>query len=97
MHFELAFSNVILNKEYPIAITHILPNQWIVNGNYDTEEGAKKIEDCIKTIIGGVDGMVFHGNLKSVYKNKCKEVGEKLEIPVFKHKILKEVKNLPIW
>lgn len=90
VHFESAFSKAILDKENPIAITHILPNQWIVTGNYDTEEGAEKIETCIKTIIGGVDGIVFHDNLKSVYKNKCKEVGEKLGIPVFKHKTLKK-------
>ncbi|AVD36305.1 D-aminoacyl-tRNA deacylase [Clostridioides difficile] len=97
VHFEKSFSDIIKNKEFNISIGHVLPNQWIVSGMYDDESGLEKLEKCINSIADGIDGIVFHDKLKGTYKEQCRKLGEKLNIPVFKHKILKNPKDLPIW
>ncbi|NJJ34372.1 hypothetical protein GSQ51_11405 [Clostridioides difficile] len=97
VHFEKSFADIIKNKEYNISIGHVLPNQWIVSGMYDDEFGFEKLEKCVNSIEGGIDGIVFHDKLKGTYKEQCRKLGEKLNVPVFKHKILKNPKDLPIW
>jgi D-tyrosyl-tRNA(Tyr) deacylase len=99
VHLETAFAQAILTTrdEYPLAVSHVLPNHWIVDGGYDAEEGMKKLEDCINSIIGGVHAIVFHDNLKSAYKTQVRLLGERLGIPYFKHKALRQPQSLPIW
>jgi D-tyrosyl-tRNA(Tyr) deacylase len=55
IHFEEAYSNILL--ENSISIGHILANQWIVE-NYAGENGLEKINKCIKSIIGGINGII---------------------------------------
>ncbi|MGO0904158.1 D-aminoacyl-tRNA deacylase [Clostridioides difficile] len=97
VHFENSFADIIKNREYNISIGHVLPNQWIVSGMYDNEDGFEKLEKCVDSIDGGIDGIVFHDKLKGTYKEQCRKLGQKLKVPVFKHKILKNPKDLPIW
>jgi len=94
VHFEKSFSDAILSQKHPLSIGHILPNQWLVSGNYgdeNTEEGLEKLERGITSVIGGIHAVVFHDNLKSVYKQLCKAIGEKYNVPVFKHKVLRDL------
>ena len=44
-----------------------------------------------------IDGIVIHDNLKSAYKNQIKKLAEELDVPTFKHKKLRNPKDLPIW
>ena len=37
MHFEDTFSNIIIDKNYKISVGHVLPNQWLVQGEYDKD------------------------------------------------------------
>lgn len=98
VHFEANFSDVILNREYPISMGHIIPNQWLVSGGYDDEvSGNQKMDNAVASIIGGIDGIVFHDKLKGTYKDRCRQLGERESIPAFKHKILKDIGGLPIW
>jgi hypothetical protein len=48
-----------------------------------------RINKCIKSIIGGINGIIFHDNLKGEYKQQCKTIGEKYNVYCGKHKILK--------
>lgn len=95
VHIESSFCNVMLHSNKPIAISHILANQWIVTGEYDTE-GPQKLEACIESIVGGIHGIVFHDNLKGVYKNHCRSIADKLGISAFKHQLLRHPENIPI-
>lgn len=97
MHFEETFSNIILDNDYKISIGHILPNQWLIQGEYDKDENYNLLKKCVDSIPYSIDGIVIHDNLKSGYKNQIKKLGEELNVPVFKHKKLRNPKELPIW
>lgn len=97
MHFEETFSNIIIDKNYKISVGHVLPNQWLVQGEYDKDEKYDYLKKCINSIQGNIDGIVIHDNLKSGYKNQIKKLAEELNVPVFKHKKLRNPKDLPIW
>jgi D-tyrosyl-tRNA(Tyr) deacylase len=99
VHLETAFSNPVLasSSDYPLAISHILPNQWIVAGEYETLEGLKKLEACLQSIVGGVHAIVYHDNLKGPYKAQARLLARELQIPCFKHQLLRNVQQLPLW
>lgn len=97
MHFEDTFSNIIIDKDYKISVGHVLPNQWLVQGEYDKDEKYELLKICTESIIGSIDGIVIHDNLKSGYKNQIKKLADELNIPTFKHKKLRNPKDLPIW
>ncbi|MDR0722250.1 MAG: D-aminoacyl-tRNA deacylase [Treponema sp.] len=69
IHFEESYSNSILEKENGISIGHILANQWIVE-NYAGENGSEKLNKCIESIVGGINGIIYHDNLKGEYKQR---------------------------
>ncbi len=98
VHFETNFANIVLNREYPISIGHIIPNQWLVSGGYNDEEsGNAKMDKAAESIIGGIDGIVFHDKMKGTYKDRCRQLSARKNIPAFRHKILKDMESLPIW
>lgn len=97
MHFEDTFSNIIINKDCKISVGHVLPSQWLVQGEYHKDEKYDLLKKCTNSIIGNIDGIVIHDNLKSGYKNQIKKLAEELNIPTFKHKKLRNPKDLPIW
>lgn len=97
MHFEDTFSNIIIDKDCKISVGHVLPNQWLVQGEYDKDEKYDLLKKCTNSIIGNIDGIVIHDNLKSGYKNQIKKLAEELNVPAFKHKKLRNPKDLPIW
>lgn len=97
MHFEETFSNIIIDKDYKISVGHVLPNQWLVQGEYDKYEKYDLLKKCVNSINGNIDGIVIHDNLKSAYKNQIKKLAQELNVPTFKHKKLRNPKDLPIW
>lgn len=97
MHFEDTFSEIIIDKDYKVSVGHVLPNQWLVQGEYDKDERYDYLKKCVNSIIGSIDGIVIHDNLKSGYKNQIKKLAEELNVPTFKHKKLRNPKDLPIW
>ena len=86
VHFEESYSSILLEKD--ISIGHILANQWVV-GNYTGETGIEKINNCIKNIQGGINGIIFHDNLKGEHKQQCRTIAEEHNVYSGKHKILK--------
>ena len=88
VHFEQAFSDVGLLDSPAVMCGHILPNQWLVSGNYN-ENGFEKMLHAAESIVGNVDGIVFHDNLAGPYKAVCRSLAEHYGVPAFKHKVLR--------
>jgi D-tyrosyl-tRNA(Tyr) deacylase len=99
VHFEESFSGAILDENHPIAIAHILPNQWLVSGRYDIEDpdyetplyGIDKMTNAVNSASDGISAIVFHEGLKSIYKAICKTLAQNLGVPCFKHKTLRDL------
>lgn len=91
VHFEESMIKFILNGEDKNTFSHVLPNQWLVKGEYDLEENKQKIVNAINSSLIKVDLLVFHDKLKGAYKNLVREIGDKLDIPYCKHKAVKIV------
>ncbi len=99
IHFEQAFARALLSTEItpPVAVSHILANQWVVSGGYDADEAAQqKLQACVASILGGIDGIVYHDKLKGTYKDQLRRLGETLGVPAFKHKVLARPDDLPL-
>lgn len=90
VHFEHSFSDAALAAEHPFGVSHILPNQWIVSGEYQTDEGYEKLRKAAQSIRGGVEAVIFHEGMKAPFRNQCRRLGEELAVPVYKHKKLRK-------
>ncbi|HHY37035.1 MAG TPA: hypothetical protein GX518_05020 [Firmicutes bacterium] len=96
-HFDPAFAGAVLETwdGHAFGISHILPNHWLVSGQYEKEAGQEKLENCLQSIEGGVAGIVFHDKLKGAYKDQLRQLGKKYNIPVFKHQLLRRPLDIP--
>jgi hypothetical protein len=96
-HIELGFRAAIFDSDpaKPLAVSHILPNQWLEG--YDTEDGEWRLKACAASIRGGIDGIVFHDNLRGPVKARIRSVADALGIPAFKHQKLRQPNELPLW
>lgn len=96
VHFEAGFASSVFQTwdNSAFGISHILANQWLVTGGYDQEDGKSKLEACVKSIQGGIEGISFHDNLKGVYKDQLRSLAADLGIPVFKHKKLRNPETI---
>jgi len=97
VHFEPSFANAIFKtwQDNAFGISHILANQWLISGQYEGDEGQVKLEACVKSIHGGIMGIVFHDNLKGAHKDQIRTLGRKYNIPVFKHQLLRRPEDIP--
>lgn len=97
IHFEPSFANAVFEtwESNAFGISHILANQWLVSGQYEMEDGQVKLEACINSIQGDIAGIVFHDNLKGAYKEQLRILARKLNIPTFKHKLLRRPSDIP--
>jgi D-tyrosyl-tRNA(Tyr) deacylase len=97
VHFESAFAGAVLQtwEDNAFGISHIIPNQWLITGQYEGDEGQAKLENCVKSIKGGIAGIVFHDNLKGVYKEQLRILGRNHNVPVFKHQLLRRPLDIP--
>ncbi|KAF5039889.1 D-aminoacyl-tRNA deacylase [anaerobic digester metagenome] len=98
IHFDPNFAESVHTswndgKEY-FGISHIVANQWLVSGEYENEQGEEKLSACIESIIGGIDGIVFHDKLKGCYKDLVRKLGEKYNVPIIKHQALRMPENI---
>jgi D-tyrosyl-tRNA(Tyr) deacylase len=99
VHLETAFTTAVFSTptDHRLAISHILPNHWLAPGGYDGEVGAEKLRACVNSIVGGVDAIVFHDNLKSPFKSRLRQLSEELGVPLIKHQRLRTPQELPFW
>lgn len=94
VHFEQSFSDVGLLASPAVMCAHTLPNQWLVSGNYGEEDGYDKMLHAAESVLGGIDGVVFHDNLAGPYKAVCRAIAEHCGVPAFKHKALRDVARI---
>ena len=97
IHFERSFSEAAMDVGHPLGISHVLPNQWIVSGDYGSAEGYAKLLKAARSIRGGVRAVVYHEGIKSAYRDQCRRLGAELGVPVLKHKALRRPDELGIW
>lgn len=99
IHFEPAFSAAVLHPDtaHPLAVTHVLANQWVVSGRYEDETGLDRLAAAAKSIRGGVHAIAFHDNLKGPHKDRCRALAERLGVPAFKHQRLRAPAELDLW
>jgi hypothetical protein len=55
------------------------------------------LKACAASIRGGIDGIVFHDNLRGPVKARIRSVADALGIPAFKHQKLRQPNELPLW
>ncbi|UZJ42134.1 D-aminoacyl-tRNA deacylase [Prosthecochloris sp. SCSIO W1101] len=99
VHMEPTWANAVItsNEGKALALSHVLPNHWLVAHGYDTEAGYERLINCAESIIGGVHAIAFHDKLKADYKNHLRRLGQERGIPVFKHKRLRNPESLDLW
>lgn len=99
VHLEASFPEAVLTSsaDRPIAVSHILPNQWLAAGGYDTTSGLEKLAAAARSITDGVHCIAFHDDLKGKFKAQLKSLGEQLGVPVVKRQALKNPSDLPLW
>ncbi|HEX8149648.1 MAG TPA: D-aminoacyl-tRNA deacylase [Pyrinomonadaceae bacterium] len=99
VHLEAVFASAVLDStaERPLAVSHILPNHWVVEGGYDQESALDKLESCVGSIVGGIHAVVVHDDLKGRYKATFRAAAERLGLPLLKHRALRSPAELPLW
>lgn len=89
MHFEPAFSVPVLNASDPLlAASHVLPDQWLEG--YAAEGTQNRRRNCVNTIAGGNDAVVFHDSLKGSLKAHVCLLAEALGVRAIKHERLRQ-------
>jgi D-tyrosyl-tRNA(Tyr) deacylase len=98
VHFESAFTAAVLDAGGgpPLAVSHILPNQWVASGGYEGPAGLAKLAAAAASIRGGVHGVVFHDNLKGTLKDQLRGLALGLQVPAFQHKKLRRPEALEL-
>ena len=96
VHFDPNFAEAAL-KEWnhdAFGVTHILANQWLVTGHYETDEGFEKAVNCVEKIDGGIEAVVMHDKAKGCYKDLARRIAAKYGVPVFKHQKLRDPEGM---
>lgn len=98
IHFDPNFAEAVHkswnNEKEFFGVSHIIANQWLVSGEYEGENGIKKASNCIDSIIGGIEAIVFHDKLKGCYKDVVRMIGEKYNVPILKHQALRKPEDI---
>lgn len=91
VHFEPGFTNAVLQPRegLPIAASHVLPNHWLVSEGYDRESRLLDLRNCVHSILGGIQSIVYHDKLKAPYKGVARLLAEELSVPMLSHKKLR--------
>jgi len=97
VHFDPNFAAAAFGEwdDSALGVSHILANQWLVSGGYEDESGSARLEECVRSIRGGIDAIAFHDNLKGAFKDRFRSLGEQLGIPVLKHQALRKPEQIP--
>jgi D-tyrosyl-tRNA(Tyr) deacylase len=93
IHFESGFTQLIRDggQRHGVAVSHILPNHWLVSEGYDDADRFEDLLRCARSIKGGIDSIVFHDNLKGAFKEQARRLGELLGVPVVSHKRMRSI------
>lgn len=91
VHFEPGFTQLL--RDYGdtqgLALSHVLPNHWLVAHGYDAPERLTDLVACARSIKGGVDAIAFHDNLKGAHKQQVRTLANELHVPALSHRKLR--------
>lgn len=93
-HFDQDLANIAINVNFPFAFCHHLPNQWFKDYALNQEVGFKYLKQCKDSIIWDLQAIFYHDGMSGPLKNMVKIFGEQNNIPVFKHKALRDPDKL---
>ena len=99
VHFDPNFAQAALTDfgdNEAFGVTHILANQWLVTGEYESEEGFQKAVNAVEAIEGGIDAVVMHDKAKACYKDLARNLAAKYGVPVFKHQRLRKPEGMEL-
>ena len=102
VHFDPNFAQAVFTDwdgpdgKEGFGVSHILANQWLVTGDYGSEEGFAKAVHCVEQIEGGIDAVVMHDKAKADFKNLARGIAEKYGVPCFKHQKLRKPETLEL-
>ena len=96
VHFDPNFAQAVFTQwnSDAFGVTHIIANQWLVSGEYEKKHGLDFASAAIDAIAGGVEAIVFHDKMKGCYKDLVRALGEKYQIPILKHQLLRNPADL---
>lgn len=96
VHFELSYGSAMLlpDDDSAVGVSHILANQWVVAGRYDSADGIDKLRACVASIRGGIGAIIYHDNLKGAYKAVLRRLGEELGVAVTSHRAIRTVGDI---
>lgn len=91
VHFEPSFTNAVLERRegLPLAVSHLLPNHWVVSEGYDQDSRLADLRTCVNSIQGGVQVIVHHDKLKAPYKALARRLADEIAVPIVSHKKLR--------
>ncbi len=93
-HFDQDLTNIAINVNFPFAFCHHLPNQWFKDYAANQEVGFKYLTKCKDSIIGDLRAIFYHDGMSGPLKTMVKTFAEQHNIPVFKHKALRDPDKL---
>lgn len=97
IHFDPNFAQAVFsewNNGEVYGVSHILANQWIVNGEYENEHGIEFASNAIDAIDGKIEAIAFHDKMKGHYKDLVRALGEKYNVPILKHQKLRNPEDI---
>lgn len=96
VHFEPNFAEAAQMKwgNDAFGVTHILANQWLVSGAYETESGFTRACAAVDSIEGGIEAIFMHDKMKGCYKDLARRLSAKYSVPVYKHQKLRTPETL---
>ena len=96
VHFEPNYAEAALKTwgGEAFGVTHILANQWLVAGEYETERGFARACACVDSIEGGIEAIVFHDKMKGCYKDLVRRLGAHYDVPIYKHQRLRSPETM---
>ena len=96
VHFEPNFAEAALKTwgDEAFGVSHIIANQWLVSGEYEGESGFERACACVDAIDGGIEAIVFHDKMKGCYKDLVRKLGQKYQVPIYKHQRLRSPETM---
>ena len=84
VHFEENVTAAILSGHWHVG--HVLPNHWLVSGEYDLAEGSTKLKRCISSYTDPASVVAIHKGLASKIKSACANFAERSNLRAISHK-----------
>jgi D-tyrosyl-tRNA(Tyr) deacylase len=87
VHFEENVTQALLSRRWGVG--HVLPNHWLVSGDYGADAEGEKLAACIGSYTKPPGTLVIHKGLDSEIRNRLIEVSAGVNLRYITHKGLR--------